>query len=77
MILFQAGFTGLIGYGFGVGLCALMIEGARLRMPDYAAVITYPNLAVAFAMTVVIASASSFIAARRVLRIDPFEIFRS
>jgi putative ABC transport system permease protein len=77
MILFQAGFTGLIGYGFGVGLCALVIEGARLRMPDYAAVITYANLALAFGMTVVIAGISSFIAARRVLRIDPFEIFRS
>jgi putative ABC transport system permease protein len=76
MILFQAGFTGVIGYGLGVGLCALVIEGARLRMPDYAAVITYPNLALAFAMVVVIAGASSFIAARRVLRIDPFEIFR-
>ena len=29
MILFQALFTGLVGYGLGVGLCALMIEGAR------------------------------------------------
>lgn len=77
MILVQAGFAGLIGYGFGVGLCALFISTARLRMPDYAAVITYANLALALGMTVVIAGVSSFIAARRVLRIDPFEIFRS
>jgi len=76
MILFQAGFAGLVGYGFGVGLCALVIEGARLRMPDYAAVITYPILLLAFGMVLVIAGASSFIAARRVLSIDPFEIFR-
>jgi putative ABC transport system permease protein len=76
MILFQAAFTGLIGYGFGVGLCAVVIEAARLRMPDYAAVITYPIMALAFAFMLVIAGASSFIAARRVLRIDPFEIFR-
>ncbi len=76
MILFQAGFTGVIGYGFGVGLCALVIEGARLRMPDYAAVITYPILFLAFGMVLVIAGASSFIAARRVLSIDPFDIFR-
>jgi putative ABC transport system permease protein len=76
MILFQAGFAGLVGYGFGVGLCALMIEGARLRMPDYAAVITYTNLILAFGMVVVIAGVSSFIAARRVLSIDPFDIFR-
>ncbi|MDR3472358.1 MAG: ABC transporter permease [Devosia sp.] len=76
MILFQAAFTGLIGYGLGVGLCALVIEGARLRMPDYAAVITFPILLLAFAMTLVITGISSFIAARRVLSIDPFEIFR-
>lgn len=76
MILFQAGFTGVIGYGLGVGLCALVITGARLRMPDYAAVITYPILMLAFAMMLVIAGISSFIAARRVLGIDPFEIFR-
>ena len=45
-------------------------------MPDYAAVITFPNLALAFAMMLVIAGISSFVAARRVLRIEPFEIFR-
>jgi putative ABC transport system permease protein len=76
MILFQAGFTGVVGYGFGVGLCALVIEGARLRLPDYAAVITLPILAFAFGLMLVIAGISSFIAARRVLSIDPFEIFR-
>jgi putative ABC transport system permease protein len=76
MILFQAGFAGLVGYGLGVGLCALVITGARLRLPDYAAVITFPNLLLSFAMTVVIAAVSSFIAGRRVLSIDPFDIFR-
>jgi len=76
MILFQALFTGLVGYGLGVGLCALMIEGARHANPNYAAVITYGNLILAFGMMLVIAGASSFIAARKVLSIDPFEIFR-
>jgi putative ABC transport system permease protein len=76
MILFQASFAGLVGYGFGVGLCAILIEVARLRMPDYAAIITDQNLLLAFAMTVVIAGFSSFIAARKVLSIDPFDIFR-
>jgi putative ABC transport system permease protein len=76
MILFQAGFTGVVGYGCGVGLCALVIEGARLRMPDYAAVITYGNLGLAFVMMLVIAGGSSVVAARKVLGIDPFEIFR-
>jgi putative ABC transport system permease protein len=76
MILFQALFTGLIGYGLGVGLCALMIEGARHANSNYAAVVTFGNLLLAFAMMLVIAGASSFIAARKVLSIDPFEIFR-
>ena len=76
MILFQALFTGLVGYGLGVGLCSIMIEGARHANANYAAVITFPNLAIAFAMMLTIAGISSFIAARKVLSIDPFEIFR-
>ena len=77
MILFQAGFTALTGYGLGVGLCALLITAAKLRLPSYAAMITYTNLAVAFVMVVVIAAVSSYLGVRRVLRIEPFEIFRS
>jgi len=76
MILFQALFTGLVGYGLGVGLCALVIEAARHAQPNYAAVITYFNLILAFALMLVIAGLSSFIAARKVLSIDPFDIFR-
>ena len=76
MIMFQAAFTGLVGYGLGVGLCSLLIEIARMTMPNYAAVVTFGNLALSFGMTVVIAAVSSFIAARKVLSIDPFEIFR-
>ena len=41
MILFQATFVALTGYGFGVGLCAVVIWLARLYLPDYAAIITY------------------------------------
>ncbi len=59
-----------------MGLCALMIEGARSVSSNYAAVITFANLILAFAMMLVIAAVSSFIAARKVLSIDPFEIFR-
>ena len=44
MILFQAAFVALTGYGIGVGLCALMIWLARLYLPDYAAIITFSNL---------------------------------
>jgi putative ABC transport system permease protein len=76
MILFQATFTSFTGYGLGVGLCALLIWLARLRLASYAAMITYTNLAIAFGMVVLIAAVSSYVAVRRVLSIEPFDIFR-
>ena len=76
IIMSQALFSGLVGYGLGVGLCSLVIETARLTMPNYAALITLGNLGLAFCMMLVIAATSSVIAARKVLSIDPFEIFR-
>ncbi len=76
MILFQATFVSLTGYGFGVGLCAGTIWLARTHLPDYAAVITYGNLGLAFVMVVVIAAISSYVGVRKVLRIEPFDIFR-
>ena len=48
MILFQATFTAFTGYGLGVGLCVLMIWLAKLRLPSYAAMITYASLAIGF-----------------------------
>lgn len=76
MILFQASFTALTGYGLGIGICALLISLAKLRLPDYAALITLPNLGLAFIMVVIIAGVSSYIGVRKVLRIEPFDIFR-
>jgi putative ABC transport system permease protein len=76
IILFQATFMALAGYGLGIGLCALSITLARLRLPDYAAVITYMNLVLALVMVVLIAGLSSYVGVRKVLRIEPFDIFR-
>ena len=76
MILFQASFVALTGYGIGVGLCTLIIWLARLNLPDYAAIITYGNLSTAFVMVVVIAAMSSYFGVRKVLKIEPFDIFR-
>jgi putative ABC transport system permease protein len=76
MILFQATFVCFLGYGLGVGLCALAIWLARLRLPDYAAIIIYPNLALALGMVIIIASVSSYVGIRKVLSIEPFDIFR-
>ncbi len=77
MILFQAGFASLIGYGLGVGLSSLSITLIRLRIPDYAAIVTFQNLVLAFVMVLIIAGVSSYIGVRRVLQIEPFEVFRS
>jgi putative ABC transport system permease protein len=76
MILFQVLFTTLIGYGLGVGLAASVMNLARMRMPDYAAQITYSTLGFAFIMVLVIAVVSGYIGVRRVIRIQPFDVFR-
>lgn len=76
MILFQSLFTAMIGYGIGVGLATAMMILARLRLPDYAAQITYTNMAIAFVMVLIIAGISSYVGVRKVLQIQPFDIFR-
>jgi putative ABC transport system permease protein len=76
MILFMATFTALTGYGLGVGLVTLMIWITRSRLPNYAAMITFGNLGLAFGMVVLIAGISSYVGIRKVLKIEPFDIFR-
>jgi putative ABC transport system permease protein len=76
MILFMSAFTALTGYGLGIGLVVLVISIARSLMPNYAATITFGNLALAFGMVVVIAMISSYIGVRKVLKVEPFDIFR-
>jgi putative ABC transport system permease protein len=76
MILFMATFTALTGYGLGVGLVTLMIWIARTRLPNYAGMITFGNLGLAFVMVLLIAGISSYIGVRKVLRVEPFDIFR-
>lgn len=76
MILFQATFTALTGYGLGVGLCSVLIFLARRRLPDYFAMMTYGNLSLSFVMVLVIVAVSSYVGIRKVLRIEPFDIFR-
>ena len=76
MILFMATFTALTGFGLGVGLVTLMIWIARARLPNYAAIVTFWNLGLAFGMVLLIAAISSYIGIRKVLKIEPFDIFR-
>jgi putative ABC transport system permease protein len=77
MILFQSTFTALTGYGLGVSLCAGLMALAKWRLPDYAAILTFPSLGTALVMVIIIVAISSYIGVRRVLRIEPFDIFRS
>lgn len=76
MILFQATFTALTGYGLGVGLASLVITMAKLRLPSYAARVTFGNLGFAFIMVLIIAGISSYVGVRKVIKIEPFDIFR-
>ncbi|SDI17861.1 ABC transporter permease [Pseudomonas panipatensis] len=76
MIFFMAFLTSLTGYGLGVGLVTLMISIARSYLPNYAAIITFWNLSLAFAMVLVIAATSSYVGIRKILKIEPFDIFR-
>jgi putative ABC transport system permease protein len=76
MILFQAGFTAITGYGLGVGLCTLLMWLARLRLASYAAMETYMSLLLALVMVLLIAGISSYVGVCRVLQIEPFDIFR-
>ncbi len=76
MILFQATFASLTGYGLGIGLCTLLIWLAKLRIPDYAAVTTFSNLGLALLMVLTMAAVSGYLGVRKVLKIEPFDIFR-
>jgi putative ABC transport system permease protein len=76
MILFQTIFTSLMGYGLGIGLCSLLIAIVKIRIPDYSALINYTNLGAAFIMVLVIAAISSYVGVRKVIKIEPFDIFR-
>lgn len=76
MILFQTIFTSLTGYGLGVGLCSLLIAIVKIRIPDYSALINYTNLGAAFIMVLIIAAISSYVGIRKVIKIEPFDIFR-
>jgi len=76
MILFQAAFTSLAGYGLGIGLSTLLIGAAKWRLPEYASRVTYTNLGLAFLLVLIIASVSSYAGIRRVLKVEPFDIFR-
>lgn len=76
MIVFQSLVVGFLGFGFGVLLSSTMIGIAKLKVANYAAMVTYENLFLALIMVLVISVFSSYIGIRKVIRIDPFDVFR-
>jgi putative ABC transport system permease protein len=76
MILFQASIVGILGYGFGVLLSSILIAAAKLRLPEYASLVTFTNLVVSLVMVLFIITFSSYLGIRKVTRVDPFDIFR-
>jgi putative ABC transport system permease protein len=76
MLLFQAGIVGFLGYGFGVFLSSVLIALAKLHIPDYASIVTFLSLSVSFIMVIIIVAFSSYIGIRKVIKIEPFDIFR-
>ncbi len=77
MIFYQSLVVSFLGFGFGVLLASALVAFGKLRIPNYAAIITYQNLFMALVMVLVISGVSAYIGIRRILRIDPFVVFRS
>ncbi|MGC9194423.1 MAG: ABC transporter permease [Syntrophobacteraceae bacterium] len=76
MILYQASFSALTGFGLGVGLSALLIAVGKRFVPNYTAEIGFWNLGLALIMVFAVAAFSSLIAVRKVMKVQPFDIFR-
>lgn len=76
VIVSQAVLVGLIGYGIGVLLASFFIAFGHIRIPNYAAMISFKNMTAAFFMVVFIVAFASFLGIRKVLKIEPFDIFR-
>ena len=77
MIFYQSLVVSFLGFGFGVLLASGLIAFGKLKIPNYAAVITYQNLLMALVMVLLISAVSAYVGIRRILRIDPFVVFRS
>lgn len=76
MIFVQSAIVGFLGYGFGVLLSCVLIALAKLRLPEYASIVTFQNLGIAFVLVLVIIVFSSYFGIKKVINIDPFDIFR-
>ncbi len=76
IIFFQSSVVGFLGYGFGMFLSMSVIAFAKLRLANYAALVTLENMFFTLLMVLVIVAFSSYLGIRKVITIDPFDIFR-
>jgi putative ABC transport system permease protein len=47
-----------------------------MRLPSFASEISFVNLGLGLVMVVIIAAVSSYFGVRRVLNVEPFQVFR-
>lgn len=76
MILFQASVVGFLGYGLGVFLSCVLTALAKLRLPTFAAMVTLGNLSFSFVAVIIIVAFASYLGIRRVIKIEPYDVFR-
>ena len=76
IILFQSIITGVIGYGIGLLLSSLFTVFGTYYLPNYTILVTYGNLLMPFGMMLTIVTFTSLLGIRKVIRIDPYDIFR-
>lgn len=75
-IILQSSFVSFLGFGFGNLICSSYIAFAKMRIPNYAAIITCKNILITFIVVMLITALSSYIGIRKVIKIEPFEVFR-
>jgi putative ABC transport system permease protein len=77
MVLVQAALVGLIGFGVGVGGAGLFSLSARKPGAELAAYMPWQILLVGLVATLLCLAAGSLLSLRRVLTLDPAEVFKS
>jgi len=75
-IILQSSFVSFLGFGFGNLICSSYIAFAKVRIPNYAAIITNKNIFMTFIVVILITAFSSYVGIRRVIKIEPFDVFR-
>jgi putative ABC transport system permease protein len=77
MVATQAGLTGLIGYGLGIGLAVLFVSSGAATSPDFKGFYTpwqIPLIAAATVLAMILLT--GLLSLRAVLKADPAEVFR-